>query len=251
MKLWALKRQAVGIFIIILPVVLFGVYLFIRIHPTVSCVDGIKNGKEEETDCGGPDCKPCLGTTTPPREVWSRFFEIQKGTYDVGAYLENPNFQAGSRDLEYTFRLYDADNVLISKRSGKTFFYPNERVFVFEPELTTGNRTPAKVVFIIDSIAWERMKTDDPLEVTVARKDFEQEPHPIVHVDLINKSLFEEPILEVTAILDRKDGNAYAASRTIVENIQGGETRQLSFTWPISSFETPTNITLLYRRVLR
>lgn len=27
----------------------------------VSCFDGIKNGKETDVDCGGPDCGPCLG----------------------------------------------------------------------------------------------------------------------------------------------------------------------------------------------
>ena len=250
MRFWSIKRQLIGALVIVLPIVLLGGYLFIRVYPTNSCVDSIKNGKETEVDCGGPDCKPCLGTTTPPREIWSRFFEVERGAYDVGAYLENPNFQAGSREFLYTFRLFDADNVLIAKRSGKTFFYPNERVFVYEPMLVTGNRVPIKVDFNIDSIGWERFKADEPLEVTVARKDFEQEPHPTVHVNLANKSLFEESLLEVSVILERKDGNAYAASRTIVENLRGGESRPLSFTWPTSSFETPTNITLLYRRGL-
>jgi len=27
----------------------------------VSCSDGVKNGKEEDVDCGGPDCAACLG----------------------------------------------------------------------------------------------------------------------------------------------------------------------------------------------
>lgn len=29
-----------------------------------SCSDGVKNGKETDTDCGGPDCPGCLGSRT-------------------------------------------------------------------------------------------------------------------------------------------------------------------------------------------
>jgi hypothetical protein len=33
----------------------------------VSCTDGIKNGKEADVDCGGPDCGACLGQPCDPQ----------------------------------------------------------------------------------------------------------------------------------------------------------------------------------------
>jgi hypothetical protein len=36
-------------------------------HKCVSCSDGIKNGKETDVDCGGPDCGACLGKPCDPK----------------------------------------------------------------------------------------------------------------------------------------------------------------------------------------
>lgn len=38
----------------------------LAINECVSCTDGKKNGKEDDVDCGGPDCGACLGKACDP-----------------------------------------------------------------------------------------------------------------------------------------------------------------------------------------
>jgi hypothetical protein len=38
----------------------------IKTQTCVSCFDGVKNGAEEDVDCGGPDCGACLGQPCDP-----------------------------------------------------------------------------------------------------------------------------------------------------------------------------------------
>ena len=80
-------------------------------------------------------------------------------------------------------------------------------------------------------------------------KNYEGDPMPLVHATLRNKSLFSEKMLEIFVLLMREDGNIYAASRTTLDVLVSGETREIVFTWPGASFETPNNILLLYRRI--
>ncbi|MFT3775481.1 MAG: hypothetical protein QM820_59800 [Minicystis sp.] len=39
----------------------------VKAKQCVSCADGIKNGKETDVDCGGPDCGACLGQPCDPQ----------------------------------------------------------------------------------------------------------------------------------------------------------------------------------------
>lgn len=249
MHKWALKRQLIAALILSLPVIVIALLLIYFIYPSSSCVDGKKNGNEAEVDCGG-ECRPCLGRTDPPVIIWARPFLVRQGVYDAAALVENPNFQAGSRDVRYTFKLYDENGVLLASRSGGEYLYPSERIFVYEPVMPTGSKRAVKAEFRIDSIKWERLEAPTPPEIDVIKKDYIGDPHPIVTVRLANRGLIREQKLEVFVLLERKDGNAYAVSKTVIENLESSASRDLLFTWPTSSFEDPSNINILYRRVL-
>lgn len=252
MRMWVFERQFVGLAIftlLVLGLLFFGVR---SINYGPSCFDKIKNGDEEEIDCGGSCNVSCLGEVPKnPEKIWARFFPAREGMYDAGAFITNPNFQAGTRQMRYTFRLYDGANVLIAKKEGVTFIYPRQDTFVFEPNLDTGFRKPARAVFDIDNIRWERIREKDPLNIEVVGKTFEPSPFPLVRVTLANRSLFEEPALEVSMLLEQSGGTVYAVSRTVIENFMGESTRTVVFTWPALSFASPVTITPLYRRVLK
>jgi hypothetical protein len=251
MKLWALKRQAVGLSIvsvIILATVGYGIYSVVS---QTSCRDGIKNGLEEGPDCGAICGTVCLPETPrDPLRLWARFFPLRDGVYDAGALIENLNLSTGAREAKYLFKLYDASDVLLAKREGSTWLYPKQKTFIYEPQFMTGSKVPARVDFSIEAFKWEPLSEGEPLQIEVASKRFLNDPHPTVSVTLANRSLFEEQKLEVSVFLERADGNVYAASRTIVERLEGEMKRDITFSWPNSNFETPHNISILYRRVL-
>lgn len=249
MKLWVLERQAVGLTIfsvLVLGVVGAGLYAAIS-RP--SCTDGRQNGTEEGPDCGGQCPSQCLGTPKDPRVLWSRFFEVSSGVYDVGALLENVNLTQGADALDYEFKLYDSDNVLLVKRTGTISFMPNKKTFVYEPHLDTKGKPPARVDFSYKINAWKLVPASDPEDITVVDKAFHYDPYPTVNATIFNNAVFEEARLEVSVLLEHADGTVYAASRTIVEHLGDHERRDISFTWPESNFGDPVNITLLYRRL--
>lgn len=251
MKSWALRRQAVGIGVFSLVVLVLAGSLVYYLIPKHSCTDSIKNGSEEGVDCGGSCPNSCLGENPKaPVQLWARFFPVRGNKYDAGAYVENLNLRLVGKNVRYTFRLYDASRVLIDKREGTTYLYPGEKTFIFEPNLDAGKQQPAWVDFSIDSIEWERFEPEDTLTIGIVSRTFTTDPYPGAEVVLANRSLFEEPALEVVVLLERSGGTVYAASRTIVERFDPGTQKTVSFIWPETPLEEPANITVLYRRVL-
>ena len=168
----------------------------------------------------------------------------------MGALIENINLDTGSRSLQYTFKLYDKSNVLLGKRTGRTFLLPSEKVLLFEPTIVTGASIPTNLEFRIDSVEWEPLRGIKPLDVDGISKTFRQDPHPTVTAVLFNRSFFEEPKIEVLVMFERSDGNVYAVSRTLVENFTSDSSRTITFTWPTSSLEKPANISFIIRPIL-
>ncbi|MEK7643181.1 MAG: hypothetical protein AAB372_01930 [Patescibacteria group bacterium] len=248
--MWAFRRQLVGLSFFGLIILGAVGYIGYRLYPQYSCFDRVKNGQETEIDCGGPECVSCLGQIREPRILWTRFFRVRDGVYDAGALLENPNLQVGARKISYTFKIYDAEGVILDTKSNSTYVYPNERAFLYVSNLRSGAKEAARTELQINNIDWAKIDSGKGLKIDVARKVFEQNPAPILTVTLKNTSLFSEKALEIFVILERADGNAYAASRTVLENFPSNSEQDAIFTWPASSFEAPTNIQILYRRTL-
>ncbi|MEK7576667.1 MAG: hypothetical protein AAB482_03145 [Patescibacteria group bacterium] len=252
MKLWALKRQAVGLSIfsvVVLSVVGYGLY---SVLSKTSCTDGKQNGDEKGPDCGGSCPTTCLiEKPKPPRLLWSRVFTVADGLYDVGALVENINLYTGSSRAQYEFKLYDQNNVLLGKRTGTVLLFPRQKIFVYEPQLVTNTKRATRVEFTIDVPEWERIEGGDAIEMSVLKKSFTFDPYPIVHVSLLNQAIFVESNFEVDVLLERADGTVYAASRTNIEQMRDHEQKDLVFTWPQSIFDAPANIVVLYRRTSR
>ncbi len=249
MRLWALKRQAVGLSIfsvIVLGTVGFGLY---QVLSQTSCTDGKQNADEQGPDCGGSCPNACLGEVPrSPRLLWSRIFTVTDSVYDVGALVENINLYTGSSRAGYEFKLYDQDNVLLAKRMGTVLLVPRQKIFVYESRLKTNTKHAVRVEFTINVPQWERIDEKDALEISVLEKKFIFDPYPTVRVTLLNQAIFSESNLEVSVLLERADGTVYAASQSFIEHLQDHERKEILFTWPQSTFDEPKNIVVLYRR---
>ncbi len=159
MSKWAVKRKRriviiLGIiFIFLLTLVLLGIG---NKEPT--CADGVQNGQELGVDCGGACLKICREDVRDVVVWWERPFKVAHGVYNTVAYFENQNLESGLQKVDYEFRLYDKDNILVSQPIvGSTFIEPNKRSAVFESGITTGDNEAYTSFFRISSVQnWKR-----------------------------------------------------------------------------------------------
>lgn len=246
---WRARRQLayIGLLFLLVLTVGAGIYFFMR--EPASCQDKRKNQNETDIDCGGA-CAPCLGETSDPLVLWTRSFSVATGRYDVVALLENKNLVAGAALLRYRFKLFDERNILIAVRAGTTFLGPKERFILFESNVETGFRVPARVTLEFDPISWVYAAREES-QLLVAREEFVNEPFGRLAVDLRNTAL--EPIRDIivqTVLFDRQD-NAFAASVTKLDHVAGEGQKKIFFTWPNPFPVSPERIDIFIRTPLK
>jgi len=246
---WAQKRKLIylgSILIIFLIMVVLPTVLYLYKEPT--CFDGKQNQTELGVDCGGPCSLLCPAQYVPLNIIWSRFSKVTDGVYNVLAYIENPNLNAGADNLFYTFKLYDKDGILLKERSGVTFAPANKVMAVFEPELLTGSQVPQRVEFSFSSQAvWNKQASKESgLSITqpvVSR----EETAPRLSAVITNKTINIIKQIEAVAIIYNDLGNTIAFSRTVVDSLQDKESKNISFNWPKPFSETYARTEIVLR----
>ena len=231
---WANKRKflyigGVILFIIVFIILPLGFYLY---QPP-TCSDAKQNQGEQGIDCGGPCVLLCRAQYAPLSVLWSRFSKVSDGVYNVLAYVENPNLNAGANNLDYVFKLYDKEGVILGERYGKTFAPTNKVMAVFEPDMRTGNLIPHRVEFMFSNKAiwYKQDNIENPLSISqniVSRED----TAPRLSATLTNKTINPIKKIEAIGIVYNTLGNTIAFSRTIVDDLASREARDINFNWP-------------------
>ncbi len=237
MSKWAQKRKRnilIIIGVILFIGLIFVVFSFKNKKPT--CFDGVQNGKETGVDCGGTCKKVCRDEVRNIVVWWERPFKVAHGVYNLVAYFENQNLESGIREIEYEFRVYNKDNILIAEpRKGKTFIEANKRSAVFEPGITTGDNEAYTVFFKFSPIQnWEKTNQSFSYNLFQIGEPVlsEQEIAPKLSASIENKTFYNFHDVPVVAILYNKEDNAVAASRTYIDAIAQGEKVDVYFSWP-------------------
>lgn len=234
---WALKRQTFYLVVLILFLSIFG-YLILNpyLQKVPSCTDGVKNGTETGIDCGGSCARACTSDSAPVSILWSRVFKVVDRRYNAVAYLENHNSNLAVNKIKYRFRFADANNIYIGKREGETFIPPATKFAVFEPAIDIGNSIPVYTTFEWSEVpVWVKVPEDvlSELKVFVSNVTLTNEDtSPAVSAVVKNNSLFTIPDVNMVAILYNAGGNAIAASRTYINQLNPEESREVNFTWP-------------------
>lgn len=232
---WATKRRLIylGGIGMVVAVILFA-YLYPRLNKPPTCIDGKQNGTEAGIDCGGACEAACFFQANDIIVRWTKTFRVADGLYNAVAYAENQNASTGIKSTSYEFKLYDADNIFIARRTGRTFIGPNSRTPIFEAGINTGNRVPARAAFtFLEEPTWVQAdaRTDKlPIAVTDTRLADESSA-PRLEATLNNDSIYGIQNTDIAAILYDKSGNAIAASKTLVERLDPHMSAPLFFTW--------------------
>lgn len=233
---WSSSRKLVyGSIFLAIVLILVGIpSYFIFFNKPQTCFDGKMNQNETGIDCGGLCQRACIGEVIPePIVLWSRAFKVTKGTYNLVAYVQNANINYISKPAEYSFRVFDKDNVLIGLREGFMVVPPVKSYPIFEQSFNTGELEPAKVLFRFnDQIIWTKYNQNKP-ELSVSEPVIIQATStPRIDAKVINNTLARFENLEVVIVVYGNNDNAIAASRTFIPVLASRSEAPVLFTWP-------------------
>ena len=249
---WSTRRQF--LYITVAAVILFlsvALPTYFVVYKAPSCSDGVQNHGEQGIDCGGPCALICKSSALDIIVHWQRAFRVKDGVYNALAYVENPNIDSGIGKISYRFKLYDSENILIYERDGQTFIPPNKIFGIFESNILTGSRIPARTLFeFLGEPIWQKNYAVSPALSMGNKLLSEQDGLPRLTATLENHEGATVDNIEVVAIVYDSEDNAIASSRTIVDSLERGGTSDIVFTWPEPFVNTAVRTELTYR-VLR
>lgn len=231
---WSGKRKLGYLGAFVGAIALFaGVPVFFSIYERPTCEDGKMNQGERGVDCGGPCAQLCSADYTSPRIFWTYQTRVVPGVYNVMAYGENPNQSVGAENVPYSFKLYDAEGLLVAEKKGRGSIPPGGKFALFEGGIQTGKREPVRAtVELLSSLEWvlSRAYTSlRTLSIDVSSGDTGTRAEARIKNEYINTTITE---INAVVILYDAEGNRVAFSKTRVESIAPGETQTLYFTWP-------------------
>lgn len=234
---WSQKRRilyALGFACVIILAAAYPVYLVVHKAPT--CFDTKQNGTETGVDCGGTCALLCKGEAKPPHVVWAKAFPIGSEAYDLAAYVENVNTNAGLRSVRYTISVFDTDEKLLTKKNGVTEFAPASGILLFETGVSfSGNPERTEVSFNENDLTkWTRATTAQSSVVSKNQilKNVDSAPRfdaVLVNTDQVN----EVPNLTLGAIVYDALRHPIAVSKTYVKLIPKRGEQDIFFTWPL------------------
>lgn len=249
MATWSSRRRLVyggsiiGGILAIMAIVTFSFF-----YKSPTCSDGVKNGDELGTDCGGSCVKLCQSAFLPAKIKWGggKYEKVADGLYNVASYIINPNTGGSAVNVPYKFTLFDHQGILITEKRGMITLPPHRNTLAFEPSVNIGQRKLSKVTFEFIS-APEWVKLQDTLNglAILDKKYNEDESGSSLEVTLENRNLLPYKNIIISVVLYDSEDNAVGFSRTIIDSIASKAQALAVFTWPSGRSGKVTSIEIL------
>ncbi|HEY4493229.1 MAG TPA: hypothetical protein VJB98_01255 [Candidatus Paceibacterota bacterium] len=247
MSAWGTRRQLSFVFIFVLLLAVAIVVLLIANRHVPSCSDDLANQGEIGIDCGGPCTKVCSDEASELVVLWTRVFKVRDGAYDIAAFVENPN-TFGLTDLTYKIRVYDAENIPVKDVEGSTYLNPHARTLILVPQVDVGFRIPTRAFITFpDNLDWKRLQDTGPEPLLLTNQRIETEPVLSLRTTVTNDSLRSIEDIELSAFLYGESGNVVHVSRTYLEELPSGASKDVVLTWPFPPLERIVSADILPR----
>lgn len=215
--------------VLALAVLIFLYENFFTAAPT--CFDRVQNGGERGIDCGGPCALVCTQDAHAPIVLWSRVFQTSPTTYTAAAYIENDNPGAGSKQVGYSFQLFDASNDLIVERDGVVDLPPVQTIPIIDVNIPVQNRTPARVLFGFSNVPiWSKVPAANIPVLRVSGQNLSADASKL-EATLNDDSLTDAHNVTVGAVLFDQSGTALAASKSVI-SVSKKSSAPVVFTFP-------------------
>jgi hypothetical protein len=242
---WASSRRTL-ILIIIFSVVaaVVAITLIATLYETPSCADGKRNQDEQGIDCGGSCSRVCSFDATKPVVSFVRDVPGLRGRTDVVAYVENPNAASAVKDAKYTVELYSESRTLLASVEGVTDLPPGGGVPLFLPGVYAGGDIVAQAFLEFDEASLDWYRYEDarivPRVSDVSSSDIGTAPR--VRARLSNSSVTLLRNITVIATVFGADGNAFAATKTVVPQVPAQGSTEVILTFALPFPEEPARV---------
>lgn len=241
--MWELKRKilyALSFFIIICGVAVFFARGFL--FPAPTCFDGKQNGFESNIDCGGECARMCQQDVYPLSVVWAKAVKAGKDVYDLVALISNSNIDNASKEIGYTFNVYDANGSLMKTLSASTTA-PLDGKFPVMLQGVTLLAPPANIVAtLVDTMHYKVNESPTSPTIKILARRYEAGQIPRIYVTVANTKRIDIRNLPVRVLLFDNDDNVYAVGQTVVPELLKEGVKEIIITWNEPLPVPPTRI---------
>lgn len=231
------RKKIVVVLIPILIIVLIVLVKVFFVKPAPTCFDGIKNGNEEGTDCGGP-CLACSIKYALPIEVVStKILSETPNTSQVLIQIKNSNAEYGVT-FKYTATLYSAFGEKLKTITEKDFILPFSSKYLLLQKIDI----PAEEINRVDvSFDYQQKdwfySTKKTVELfSVPEKHVRlMEPHEAgfleVQAQIKNNTNVDFSEVEIIILLFSKTGEIINAAKTQTSDLAAYSSRTITYVW--------------------
>ena len=219
------KQLFIGlVYLLIFGAIGFGIYA--SFVTNISCIDGIKNGKEEGLDCGilacGKSCEPAI---MPIEITSSQFLKVGEGDYDFVAQIFNPNTSFGSSRVEYG----------LGSGSGSFYILPGQTKWLVLTALKFSGEV-GDTKLIIKNAQWEKLDMpNNAVNFVLRRRDYRPaQTGTELDAILYNDSNYDFDKIDVAVILFDDAGNIIGVGKTDVRTFIAKSERGFNVAWPFA-----------------
>lgn len=225
-----------GIYLAVGIAICFGLYRLVV--PAPSCVDGVRNGKEEGVDCGAVCGKSCPSPVQALQNLPIKLIANSDGSWDAIAHLENVNNAYGASRVDYVLRVTDATGATITNRREHTYVNPLQpRYLVFPLGALTAAPVSASLQFQPRDVQWQGLSVEGAGSVAfgVRSDTFTTASNSSRYEALVsNRSGFDFDTVDITVLLYNSAGTVVGGGSTIATTMRAGQSRGIVITWPFS-----------------
>lgn len=244
---WGTKRRNTVLFTLFLFILIpVGIIAFLIFYHPPTCFDGLQNGDETGLDCGGTCQLVCTNQVVKPVVLWERQFRVTNGVYNLLAYVENPNPTAYVRNAQYSFKIYNEDNILIGEKTGVVSIAPKSVRPIIENNIQTFEQVPTRTTFeFLGDLIYEQ--TDPKDSIIVIKDEFieNESTSPRIKAKIQNISLKDIQNIDIVVLVYDVFDNVLGTSSTFIQDLNSEETRDIVFTWPQSFLDEVARIELI------
>ncbi len=210
------------------------VYFFFFSAPA-SCIDNIKNQREEAVDCGG-QCIPCaIKRLTPINVLPVQLFEAPGGKTTVFLQIQNSNTEYGVETLSYTLYIYGRGQKILGSVDGEMSINAGVTARVVSPAIDVPFTDVINSRVMLGSYTWVLEKEVTAVGVTV-RGITTKVSNGKVMVEGIVENASPNSISDivVSVLLKNRRGLLLNGTRTTIDNILPFDNTKLALVIPLT-----------------
>jgi hypothetical protein len=241
--MWELKRKI--IYALVTFTVLSTIFVLTfrsTFFPDPTCFDGKKNGFEVNVDCGGTCALVCKEDVNPLTVVWAKAVKASKTSYDLVALVANTNIDNASRNIGYTFSLYDEAGSLMQTFTGSTTV-PLDGKFPLIIQNVPLQKAPTNVVAsLLDGPHYKVLESPTSPTIKILDRRYEAGSIPRIYATIANTKRIDIFNLPVRVLLFDSNDNVYAVGQTLIESLPKEGVQEIIITWNSPLPFSPTRI---------